>query len=109
VSANPARSRAAAVTAALLFAGCATALPALPAGAARAPSCPPPWLGSTTAVSPTVSADGRFVAFDAMAPEYDDGGVSAVFLRDILARDGIPTHLIGTDPKRQAKSGSPIG
>jgi acetylornithine deacetylase/succinyl-diaminopimelate desuccinylase-like protein len=26
----------------------------------------------------------------------------AVFLRDILAKDGIPTHLIGTDPRRQA-------
>lgn len=26
----------------------------------------------------------------------------SVFLRDILARDGIPTHLIGNDPKRQA-------
>src|SRR5699024_9530296 len=80
---------------------CVTTLPALSAQAAvgSEPACPPPWLGSTTAVSPTVSADGRFVAFDAMSPEYDDGGVSAVFLRDVRRGTTVPVALPTADAR----------
>jgi Tol biopolymer transport system component len=100
-SRSHARSRSNSVTiaVALAFACCATALPASPAQAAaggpagHVPSCPPPWLGSTTTISPTVSANGRFVAFDAMSPAYDDGGVSAVFLRDTRRGSTVPVAL----------------
>jgi Tol biopolymer transport system component len=92
VSATPARSRTAVLAVALAFACCATAEPTR-AAAGRAPSCPPSWLGSTHTTGPTVSADGRFVAFDAMSPEHDDGGVSAVFLRDTRRGVTVPVAL----------------
>jgi len=44
--------------------------------------CPPSWLGTTLTANPTVSADGRFVAFTGQSPDGDEGGTSVVLLRD---------------------------
>jgi Tol biopolymer transport system component len=75
------RSRTTLALAGLILAGLIANAPA--AGAAsQAPLCPPSWLGTTLTAHPTVSGDGRFVAFDARSPEGDSGGTSTVLLRD---------------------------
>ena len=56
--------------------------------------------GDGSSTSPSISADGRFVAFDSGATlsEHDRPGVSDVFVRDVLG----PTLLSGTAPASPA-------
>jgi Tol biopolymer transport system component len=66
-----------------------------PAGAAAATAAPG-WVGTTTSAQPSVSADGRFVVFEAYQPV--EGDVRDVALRDVRrGRTTLLTHSVVGD------------
>jgi Tol biopolymer transport system component len=76
---------------ALAVAGLALSTIAPAQAAAPQFQCPPSWLGTTLSAHPTVSANGRFVAFEAEEPEF--GTLSTVLLRD--TRRGVTVTVAG--------------
>jgi TolB protein len=59
----------------------------------------PPWLGTTTSILPSMSADGRFVVFTAYSPDSEAGDVVDILLRD--RRRGVTTTIVHSTPDIQ--------
>jgi Tol biopolymer transport system component len=79
----------------ILVAGCALALTlaGLPTAAQARGGCGPTWVGSTDSYRPSISADGRFVIFQAELPT-PAGSTGPSFRHDVVLRDVVRRKTI---------------